>query len=207
MSKTVNPWNQIFTEQGRVFTEPHEAMPDIVQRLQKMGASTVLDLGSGTGRHTVHLAKNGFQLFGLDSAPEGIGATQQWLATEGLTADLRLHNMTQPLPYPDNHFDAVISVQVIHHADIATIRSMVAEVSRVLRPGGFLFVTVPKLRNQGKTYKQLEPNTYVPLDGPEKGLPHHYFTPETLRKTFVGYSIDAIELDSHAHYCLSALRH
>lgn len=206
MNQTINPWNNIFAEQGRVFTEPHETMTKIVQMLQKKGAETILDLGSGTGRHVVYLAQNGFQLFGLDSAPEGIAATEQWLASEELFADLRLQNMTEPLPYPNAHFDAVVSVQVIHHADIATIRGIVAEVSRVLKMGGFLFVTVPKLRNQGKNFRQIEPNTYIPLDGPEKGLPHHYFTPEALRELLVDYVVEAIELDSHAHYCVSAFK-
>ena len=206
MTQSVNPWNTIFAEQGRVFTEPHEAMARIVQLLKTKNAQTILDLGSGTGRHVIYLAQNDFALSGLDSAPEGIAATQQWLATEGLTADLRLQNMTEPLPYPDNFFDAVVSVQVIHHADIATIRAVVAEVSRVLKQDGFLFITVPKFKNQGKNFRQIEPNTYIPLDGPEKGLPHHYFSPEALHSLLADYRVDEIQLDSHAHYCVWAFK-
>jgi len=115
--------------------------------------------------------------------------------------------MTERLPYEDEFFDAVVSVQVIHHADIATIRAIVDEVSRVLKRGGFLFVTVPGLRNQGANFEQLEPNTYIPLDGPEKGLPHHYFTPEELREVFgPHYDIVDIHLDAWDHYCLLAVK-
>ena len=119
-----------------MFTEPHEDMPGIVQLLKDRGASTILDLGSGTGRHIVYLARNGLSVFGLDNSPEGIEATRQWLVEEGLDAGLRLQNMTERLPYGDSFFDAVISVQVIHHADIATIRRVVEEVRRVLKQGG-----------------------------------------------------------------------
>jgi cyclopropane fatty-acyl-phospholipid synthase-like methyltransferase len=174
--------------------------------LQGRGASTVLDLGSGTGRHVVYLARHGFSVFGLDSSPEGLKATRRWLNDEGLTAELRLQSMTEKFPYEDGFFDAVVSVQVIHHADIATIRGIVEEVSRVLKRGGFLFVTVPKLRNQGETFEQLEPNTYIPLDGPEKGLPHHYFTPAELREVFGAYDVVDIHLDAWDHYCLSAFK-
>lgn len=192
MSQSTNAWNEIFTQQGRVFTEPHEDMPRIAQLLKDRGASAVLDLGSGTGRHVVYLAKNGFSVCGLDHSPEGIRVTRQWLADEGLKAELRLQSMTEKLPYEDAFFDAVVSVQVIHHADIATIRGIVEEVSRVLKSGGFLFVTVPKLRNQGEAFEQVEPNTYIPLDGPERGLAHHYFTPEELREVFGDYDIEGI---------------
>jgi cyclopropane fatty-acyl-phospholipid synthase-like methyltransferase len=135
VSQSTNAWNEIFAQQGRVFTEPHEDMPRIIQLLKDRGASTVLDLGSGTGRHVVYLAKHGFSVFGLDNSPEGMKATRQWLADEGLTAELRLQSMTERFPYEDAFFDAVVSMQVIHHADMATIRGIVEEVSRVLKRG------------------------------------------------------------------------
>jgi SAM-dependent methyltransferase len=114
--------------------------------------------------------------------------------------------MTERFPYQDGFFDAVVSVQVIHHADIATIRGIVAEISRVLKKGGLLFVTVPELRNQGKRFERLEPNTFVPLDGPEKGLLHHYFAPEELQEVFRDYDIFDIHLDGREQYSLSAFK-
>jgi len=206
MSQTTNAWNEIFKQQGRVFTDPHEDMPSIVQSLKNRGANTILDLGSGTGRHIVYLAQRGFSVFGLDSSPEGIEVTRQWLAEEGLEVDLQLQSMTDRLPYEDNFFDAVISIQVIHHADTAAIRSIVQEITRVLKKGGFLFVTVPKLKNQGESFEQIEPRTFIPLDGPEKGLPHHYFTADELQEVFGDFDVIDIHLDTVNHYCMSALR-
>jgi hypothetical protein len=55
-------------------------------------------------------------------------------------------------------------------------------------------------------FEELEPNTYIPLDGPERGLPHHYFTPEELRVLFKGYDVMEIHLDTYDHYCLSAFK-
>jgi cyclopropane fatty-acyl-phospholipid synthase-like methyltransferase len=206
MSLPTSAWDEVFAREGRVFLEPHEDMPRIVRMLQDRGASTILDLGSGTGRHVVHVAQNGFSASGLDNSLEALASTRQWLADEGLEADLRLQSMTERFPYEASFFDAVVSVQVIHHADMATIGGIVAEIGRVLKKGGFLFVTVPKLRNQGERFEQLEPNTFVPLDGPEKGLPHHYFTPEELREVFGDYDIVDIHLDAWKHYCLWAFR-
>jgi SAM-dependent methyltransferase len=90
VSQSTNAWDEIFAREGRVFLEPHEDMPKMGQMLKHRGGSTVLDLGCGTGRHVVYPAENGFSVFGLDNSSEGMEATRQWLADEGLEADLRL---------------------------------------------------------------------------------------------------------------------
>lgn len=206
MPRPTNAWDEIFKQQGRVFATPHEDMPRVARLLKDRRASTILDLGSGTGRHVVYLARQGFSVFGLDNSPQGIHLTRRWLADEGLNADLHRQSMAEPLPYPDAFFDALISVQVIHHADSATIRKVVQEITRVLKRGGFLFVTVPTLKNQAQTFEQIEPNTFVPLDGPEKGLPHHYFTPEELHTVFDAFDIVDMHLDTFDHNCVSATK-
>jgi SAM-dependent methyltransferase len=204
LEKSVKAWDQIFGQEGKVFTEPHEDMAAIAQLLKEEGASKVLDLGSGTGRHVVYLAQRGFSVYGLDNSSHGVAITEKWLDEKGLSADLQLQDMTEKLPYSDDFFDAVISVQVIHHADVRTIKGIVGEMGRVIKKGGLIFITVPKLQNQGSRFRQIEPNTFVPMDGPERGLPHHYFTPDELKEFLVDFSIIDIHLDSQSHYCLSA---
>ena len=57
MSQSTNAWGEIFAREGRVFLEPHKDMPKIVRILKNKEGNTVLDLGSGTGRHVVYLVK------------------------------------------------------------------------------------------------------------------------------------------------------
>ena len=95
---------------------------------------------------------------------------------------------------------------MIHHARLAQIAALVDEIARILKAGGLLFVTVPQLQNQGTRFEQLEPGTYIPLDGVETGLPHHYFTPEELHSLFKEFTIVDIHLDQHQHYCLTAAK-
>lgn len=199
-----NPWNDMFARDGHVFDTPHEAMPELVEALKTHGARTVLDLGCGNGRHVVHFARHGFTACGLDSSPEGLRLARSWLESERLSADLRLGSMTDPLPYDAEKFDAVVAVQVIHHARVKQIRSVVAEMARVLRPRGLVFVTVPMLRNQARAFEEIEPGTLVPLDGIEKGLPHHYFSAEELQATFGQFSVLGVKLDAVQHLCLLA---
>lgn len=206
MNKTTIIWEKIFKQKGKVFTEPHEDMESIVQTLKKHGAEKILDLGSGSGRHIVYFAQNGFAVFGLDNSATGLNMTKTRLAKENLSAELVQQEMTDAFPWNDNFFDAVISVQVIHHADTATIRKIISEIGRTLKKNGLIFITVPKLKNQGENFEQIEQNTYIPLDGREKGLPHHYFTPEELKDFFSNFDIADIHIDKNNHYCLLAFK-
>jgi SAM-dependent methyltransferase len=202
MEELTKTWDKIFGQQGKVFTEPHEDISRILPLLRERKASRVLDLGSGSGRHVVFLASNGFSVFGIDGSPRGMEMARQWLQEEGLSADLRIGDITQTLPYEDDFFDAVFSIQVIHHARIATIQEIIREIERVLKKEGLIFISVPKLKSQGKEFKEVEPNTLIPLDGREEGLPHHYFTPEELQESFKNFRITGLHLDRFNHYCL-----
>jgi SAM-dependent methyltransferase len=200
-------WDAIFAREGVVFVDPHEDMPQFVDLLSQRKAHTLLDLGCGTGRHVLYLGECGFEMYGIDSAAAGLTTTQQRLEEANLSAHLIQGDIFETLPFADAFFDAILSVQVIHHARLAQIAALVDELARLLKPGGLLFVTVPQLQNQGTRFEQIEPGTYIPLDGSEAGLPHHYFTPEELRDLFKAFSIRDIHLDQHHHYCLTTTKH
>lgn len=206
MNRNTNAWEKIFQKKGKVFTEPHEYMKKVVQTFKKQGVRKVLDLGSGSGRHIIYFAKNSFLVYGLDNSLSGLDMTKKWLNEEGLNAELVEQEMSDRFPWKAGFFDAVISIQVIHHADITAIKKIISEIERVLKKNGFIFITVPKLKNQGKNFKQIEPNTYIPLDGHEKGLPHHYFTTKELKDFFSNFNIVDIHIDKENHYCLAAFK-
>ena len=203
MADTV--WNRIFKKDGRVFEQPHEEVVRFADRLKAAGAHTVFDLGCGSGRHSVYLAGQGFEVYGLDSSDHGLEIATDWLANEHLQADLRLGDMHDPLPYPDECFDAAISIQAIHHGLLSEVLASIAELKRVIRPGGLVLVTAPVNRRAGRQDKILEPNTFLPLDGREAGLLHHIFSAEELVEAF--WPFDTVDLhveERGRHYCLIA---
>ena len=55
---------------------------------------------------------------------------------------------------------------------------------RVLASGGLAFVTVSADAAHKEGSREIEPGTFVPLSGPETGLPHHIFSEEELRTEF-----------------------
>jgi SAM-dependent methyltransferase len=167
-------WNRILAQAGHVFREPHPAVARLLDMSRLRAGALVLDLGCGTGRHAVLAAARGYTVIGLDDSHEALLLASEWLNAEWLSARLIEGSMFAALPAADGSLDAVIAVQSIHHARRAEIEGAIAEVTRALRPGGLLFLTVPTLRNQSDRFEEIEPNTFVPLDGPERGLPRHF---------------------------------
>jgi SAM-dependent methyltransferase len=199
-------WNAIFAREGIVFSRPHDDVPHLADLFTQRGTQTILDLGCGTGRHVLYFGQRGFTVYGIDTTPAGLIATQQRLQHAGLTAHLLQHDVFDGSPFGEEFFDAIVSVQVIHHARLARISALVDEITRVLKPNGLLFVSVPQLQNQGTQFQQIEPGTSIPLDGREAGLPHHYFTQEELHNLFNQYLVTDLHLDRDNHYCLTAVK-
>lgn len=211
-------WDKIFRQYGKVFIKPQEDIPKIIKLFKKRGIKRILDLGCGSGRHTVYLAKRGFEVYGIDSALEGIKITRDWLKEEGLKARLKIGDIYKKLPYKDNFFDSIISTQTLHHGKIEKIRKLIKETERILKPMGLIFVTVRRaLRVKGwrknkivihrwkgwkkrkVKYKVIGPRIYVAVEGDEKGI-HFSFTKKLIKKEFKNFKIPEIWIKK-GHYC------
>jgi SAM-dependent methyltransferase len=182
-------WDDIFRKEGRVFHEPFQKFDELVCQFRGYGCSRILDLGCGSGRHVVQFAKQGFQIWGLEFSRTGLKLTNQWLNEEKLSAPLMEADMRGALPIQDEAFDGILSTQVIHHSRLGTIKRTISEIWRILDWGGLVFVTVPARRHAHEDYIEIEPNTFLPSEGSERGLPHHIFSIEELRSVFSDFRI------------------
>jgi cyclopropane fatty-acyl-phospholipid synthase-like methyltransferase len=196
-------WDEIFRK-GDFWKDPHPEIGQMLALFDRQLVRRVLDLGSGAGRHLVTLAENGYEVYGLDCSVSGHSLALKTLAERGLWAHLTLHDMQQ-LPYEDNFFDAVISIQVIHHNTLSGITQTIVQITRVLKAGGLIWITLPASKNEpSKRQEEIEPGTFVPFDGPEKGLPHHYFRKDELAGLFPGFRFLDLHVDQINHFSLVA---
>ncbi|MFX1497161.1 MAG: class I SAM-dependent methyltransferase [Promethearchaeota archaeon] len=206
----MNIWNSIFTKNGKTFLEPHPDMEEIRTLFYKNNCKKILDLGCGTGRHVIYFSKHGFDVYGLDASPKGLEIAHQWLSEEKLTAKLIQHSIEKSLPFENDFFDAIISTQVIHHNLMKDILFTVKEIERILRKGGFIFVTFPILNGGTKIdkweLKEIEKGTFIPLSGPEKGLYHHFFTIEEIYEIFKSFEILKVYIDKTKHRAILGLK-
>lgn len=137
----------------------------------------------------VNFQNLGFDVIGFDISPTGLKITHDWLDEEGLTVSLVEGDGRHNLPFQSAAFQGLISTQVIHHALISEIRHTIAEIYRVLADGSLAIITVAGKKHLDWQYEEIEPGTYLPLNGPEKGLPHHIFTEEELHTEFSKFNV------------------
>ena len=112
--------------------------PHVARLLGDVRGLSVLDVGCGTGRHALRLAKRGAQVTGVDFSAGMLGKARQKSGAEKVT--LVEHNITASLPFAPASFDRVLSCLVLDH--VPDVRVFFAELRRVCRRTGFVVASV-----------------------------------------------------------------
>jgi ubiquinone/menaquinone biosynthesis C-methylase UbiE len=102
---------------------------------------TVLDLGTGTAQIPIELCRrhSTIQVVAVDLAEHMLKVAADNVNRAGLAARIQLQRIdAKKLPWPENSFTAVMSNSIVHH--IPRPELVLAEMVRVLQPGGALFI-------------------------------------------------------------------
>ena len=183
------PWRKVLGKQRQVWMEPSADLIPFVSRLKQDKRQRVYDLGCGIGRHTVYLAREGFEVWASDAAPDGLEETRRLLEAEGLRAEVTASDLTS-IQYPDEHFDAVIAVNVVYHAIRKDVETCLSEVHRTLRSGGLFFVTFNSIHSDDWGHgRQIDENTFVKIGGIEDGIPHYFVDRQELECLMAGFEV------------------
>jgi SAM-dependent methyltransferase len=128
----------------------------------------VLDAGCGYGRNLVHLLREGCEIFALDADADGVEHVRQLSASlkTGLPVENFQVGPIERMPFPDGFADVVICNSVLHFArDERQFLAMLAELWRVLRPGGMLFCRLGS--RIGMDFESVRENIFLVGDGSE----------------------------------------
>jgi tellurite methyltransferase len=186
----IEAWDaQWASEEGRAeWLEPDPDVVAVVPLLAARGARRVLDLGCGVGRHALLFAGHGFAVDALDGSAAGLAFAREQASARGLA--LALHEGTaDALPFADGAFDFVLSWNVIHHGTLGDVGRRLAEIWRVLKPGGLYQGTMLPKRNLNYGHGRLvAPDTFVSFD-PRRAHPHFYCDAAGLVALFAGFEL------------------
>ncbi|MHC5701967.1 class I SAM-dependent methyltransferase [Streptomyces tirandamycinicus] len=148
-------WQQTYGEHpGMYGEEPSTPAVHAAAVFRAAGAHEVLELGAGHGRDALYFAREGFSVLATDFSPVGLeqlreAAVAQEVAERVTTA---IHDVRDPLPLADASVDGVFAHMLLCMAlSTKEIHALVAEVRRVLRPGGAFVYTV---RHTGDAHYQ-----------------------------------------------------
>ncbi|MEV0150724.1 MULTISPECIES: class I SAM-dependent methyltransferase [unclassified Nonomuraea] len=121
-------------------TSPYNAYTDRPAMLRLAGdvsGARILDVGCAAGHYASELLARGAQVVGVDGSATLVRHARARVNDE---AELHVHDLEQPLDFAtDASFDGIVCALVIHH--IRNRAQLLAELRRVLRPGGWLLVS------------------------------------------------------------------
>lgn len=142
---------RLFDHKAAAWSEKYAPNGRLVGRLTRLAhaaacyvgaGGAILDLGCGTGDLARFLSSAGFHVTGCDVSPS--------MLTKAATTDavgtvewVKLNRDWQVLPFPDGAFDAVVASSVLEY--VSSPAEVLAECTRVLRPGAVVVATVPDL--------------------------------------------------------------
>jgi ubiquinone/menaquinone biosynthesis C-methylase UbiE len=118
-------------------TNAYYTMPAMVALAGEVTGHRILDAGCGAGPLSARLRDRGAVVSGFDSSAAMVAQARKRLGDD---VDLRVATLGEPLPYEDASFDDVVSSLVLHY--LQDWGPALAELRRVLRPGGRLIVAV-----------------------------------------------------------------
>ena len=181
----------IYARQKKYFRKAYETgrhgwpevgpTPHVARWVRTLGSGrgrTALDLGCGEGRHTILLARQGYDATGVDLEPLALRKAKSYVRKSGLDARFEVADALH-LKYPDGAFDLVLDYGCFHHVvtrDWARYRRGIA---RVLKPGGHLLLSVFSTKFRHHPEERRTRNWLV-----HRNHYDHFFTRAGLRAAF-----------------------
>ncbi|MEK7136088.1 MAG: class I SAM-dependent methyltransferase [Patescibacteria group bacterium] len=185
-------WNKV---SNPYWETPDEQVILVIKRWKEQKVNTVLDLGCGTGRHSIFLANQGFDVSAFDLAQDGVDTFKEKVRDLELPIDIQVGDMLD-LPYEEESFDAVLSMYTVHHADLNGLEKTLKNVHKVLKPGGEAFITLTsKETDSWEKYKEnrIDDFTLIKTEGPEMNVPHTYVDYEKALELIKDFSLIKIQ--------------
>ncbi len=110
-----------------------------------------LDLGCGDGRHALFLARNGYNVTGVDISQVAIKKVECLAQSEKLNSFLKLHHSdVRDFDYPLEEYDFVAAVTLFDHVPQKDVVPLFEKVAGSLKKNGVIFIKVHTVKDPGK---------------------------------------------------------
>ena len=131
-------WAASYDKGRNPLIEMEEAV--VEELIEGLPMSSVLDMGAGTGRYALKLARRGAVVTAVDHSPEMLAVAQQAARSEGLNIDFRLASLADDLPFEAGQFDFLVCALMLSH--IPDLALAAQKFHHLLQADGYLLLTV-----------------------------------------------------------------
>lgn len=170
-------WDKIYRDQGEV---QFDVLPTVIAAadiFKNNNCKRIMDLGCGTGRHSIYLAQQGFKVYATDISETGLETTK--LKAEKLNLnniEFKQHDM-RDISFDNDFFDGILCLWTTGHGTLEDSCKNVYEIYRVLRPDGIVVIDYVSIDDEhyGRGL-EIEKDTFINNVEGEENIPHHYST-------------------------------
>ena len=163
----VTQWRDVYEQEdveGAIYRKRLDIVLRWIDELAIPPGQKVLEIGCGAGRCTVALAQRGYLIQAMDSVEGMLNSTQEHAIEAGVSSSVTTSlGDAHDLAFQDGNFGLVLAIGVIPYLQFP--QKALREMSRVLRPGGFLLVTAG---NRWRLNDVLDPWSCPPLQPAKK---------------------------------------
>ncbi len=164
-------YDEAVTSDYQLYARYDEVLDFVVEIVNVIPRTRVLDIGTGTGNLALRYLARGATVVGLDPSRKMLAKA---IKKVGDNSRAELRQVAAPflhIPYPDDSFDAVVSTYAFHHIPHRLKPASVYEMIRVLKPGGtwvlgdLMFEDEKAERKALHQYKWLEEEYFTRIEG------------------------------------------
>ncbi len=192
-------WDAMFASGTYDLTRESPLLVGLLSRAGRAGA--FLDLGCGLGRNLAAFPGPG-PVVGVDASARALSGART------RPGALCVRALMTRLPFRDASFGTVLAWRSLYLQDAAGIRATVAEILRVLAPGGVLVCSLRSEENLLARHARahglaVSPGTWVLPDPPFSGATYHFLPEPELREIFSGFILTDLRREELSHTALT----
>lgn len=166
-------------------------LPWIPEKLKERNAKAILDLGCGSGWLSVYLARNDFQVTGIDVSQKAIDLALDWAQKESLDIDFKAIDIAE-VPFKTNTFDAIVANSIFEHFPLDATKEIFKILKTILKDGGAFVACFDEVGMGAGEYFKLEDETHVYTDKARKGMLLRNYSDEEVKELLSEWTIEEI---------------
>jgi ubiquinone/menaquinone biosynthesis C-methylase UbiE len=156
----------------------------------------ILEVGCGPGANIWYMAREGFNVYGIDGSETAIKNANDKMKNEGFKGELVVGDI-ENLPYLDSYFDAVVDNECLAHNPATKMPVILKEIKRVLKKGGLFYSrTFTDRTYRGRSYNKIRQYEFNNAsDGPFGGRGFFRLMSEAGVRNIYGSHFEVISID------------
>lgn len=202
-------WNKEYDNQ-KLVTNKEDPQADTLRFLKflkkdqkyKVEGRKILDLGSGTGRNSNYLAKEGNSVVGMEISKKAMILAQERANLMGVKVDYRISDIGAPYDVESDSIDIILDITSSNSLNESGREVYLSESYRVLKNGGYMFVRAlckdgnKNVKNLLKNFPGKEYDTYVL---PDLNIVERVFSKNDIINTYSKY-FNILHLEKKTNY-------